>query len=200
MALFLRSTLLAALVAACMLTQATAQLERRTVRHPGFQALEARATIHQCFKDLSIDNAAYEAACGANSPPNHPCITLWDETVQDVEVCAYDKDVPVKTQVVVKDNHWKDFSTKDPSTPFRLRWPHAKNARLYHYNYDPATGCYDVEVAIDSISCGWRLSISSEDGQGWDLDTKNSYRSKTRLCKKWLRVKLADTEYRGRGC
>lgn len=63
-----------------------------------------------------------------------------------------------------------------------------KGASFRYSNYDPKDGCYDVEVMIDSIYFGWRIWVSDENGDGADLDTKNSGYSKTRFCTKWLHV------------
>ncbi|SAM84171.1 related to Mig1 protein [Ustilago bromivora] len=63
-----------------------------------------------------------------------------------------------------------------------MKYPNLGGVNLVYSNFDPSTGCKDITLKRGDNS------VSDEDGDGRDIDTKNYEETKKTLCSKWIDI------------
>ncbi|SAM83750.1 related to Mig1 protein [Ustilago bromivora] len=121
------------------------------------------------------------------SDSNHTCFTHWAGDLTAAEACLYVSSSDVKTRLMIKDDHMKDFKMKEPTDMFSIRYPNLGGVQLFYYNFDPSTGCKDIKL-LRGDNKAWRIWVSDEHGNDRDIDTKNHAETTKTLCSKWIHI------------
>ncbi|KAJ1034772.1 hypothetical protein NDA13_001026 [Ustilago tritici] len=129
----------------------------------------------------------YKTRCEVGSDSNHTCFTHWAGDLTAAEACLYVSSWDVKTKLMIKDDHMKDFTMDKSTHSFKIRYPNHGGVQLLYYNFNPETGCKDIKL-IRGDDKAWRIWVSDEDGNGRDIDTKNKNDMTKRLCSKWIHI------------
>ncbi|KAJ1023900.1 hypothetical protein NDA13_004734 [Ustilago tritici] len=175
--------LLVALV--LMLHSAVGEL---TPRHVGHHLFAWQGDSNQCVINLDPNYDNYKTKCKVGNEPNHICFTHWAGDLKGALVCNLVEQLNVKKDLLIKDNHMKDFTMKDPAKPFVIKYPQL-GAELLYFNFDSSTGCKDITFKRGEDE-GWRIWVLDEDGNGKDINTKNYAETSKRLCSKWIRTHI----------
>ncbi|SAM82715.1 related to Mig1 protein [Ustilago bromivora] len=166
-----------------MLHSAVGELIPRHVSHHLF----ARQDISdQCVVNLASNYNEYKNKCEVGNEAKHPCFTHWAGDLNGALVCGLVDPLNIKKNLLIKNDHMTDFTIKDPTKSFVIKYPELR-AELLYFNYDPHTGCKDITLKRGGDEA-WRIWVSDEDGNGRGIDTKNYAETTKRLCSKWIHI------------
>ncbi|SYW73749.1 related to Mig1 protein, induced during biotrophic phase [Ustilago bromivora] len=119
--------------------------------------------------------------------PRHVPHHLFAREDTNTRSCLYVSSSDVKTRLMIKDDHMKDFKMKEPTDMFSIRYPNLGGVQLFYYNFDPSTGCKDIKL-LRGDNKAWRIWVSDEHGNDRDIDTKNHAETTKTLCSKWIHI------------
>lgn len=71
---------------------------------------------------------------------------------------------------------------RNASIAFEITYEHAGSVKFKYSNYDPETGCHDVDLTGGD---NYRIWASDDEGKDKDIDTLNHFNTGKRLCTKW---------------
>ncbi|SPO26413.1 related to Mig1 protein, induced during biotrophic phase [Ustilago trichophora] len=150
------------------------------VRHPG------------CETGLLLlpRNAEYKAHCEGEegtpgADPRWPCFTMWRGDLTNLEAAVIPDGKP-DDFFLVKDGAKIDFTTRDPSKPFTLKW---ENAELSYSDFDKESGCYKLTV---KTSYDIRIWVSDESNKERSGDTQIFW---TNICTKWTHIHIGSKDH-----
>ncbi|SAM84734.1 related to Mig1 protein [Ustilago bromivora] len=174
--------LLVALV--LMLHSVVGELAPRHVRHHLFARQDANT---QCQANFASNYHDYKTRCENGSNAQHTCFTHWAGDLTTAIVCTLIDPLDIRKSLMIKDDTMKDFTMKESTDTFTIRYPKLGGVQLLYYNYNPKTGCKDIKL-IRGDDKAWRIWVSDEDGNGRDIDTKNHAETTKTLCSKWIHI------------
>ncbi|CCF51940.1 hypothetical protein NDA11_005905 [Ustilago hordei] len=134
---------------------------------------------------MSFGRSVFEGP--ALSSCSQTCVN-WSGDFTAVAVCGLVDQLNVKESLFFKDEQRKDFTIKDATKSFVIKYPQF-GAELLYFNYDHKTGCKDITLKRGSDE-RLRIWVADEDGNGRDIDTWNHAETTKRLCTKWLRIHI----------
>ncbi|SPO26415.1 related to Mig1 protein [Ustilago trichophora] len=135
---------------------------------------------------LTIDNAEYEKRCGSKSDSKWPCFTHYDSYLGYVNVQPWFEPLNMSEEIIVKDERGVDFTMRNASIAFEITYQNDGTVKFKYSNYDPETGCYDVDLTgSDRNPKDYRIWASDDEGKDRDIDTLHSTRTGKRFCTKW---------------
>ncbi|KAJ1026081.1 hypothetical protein NDA18_003741 [Ustilago nuda] len=159
-------------------------------RHVSHHLFARQDISEQCAANLAPNLKEYQNKCEVENEPRHPCFTHWAGDLNEALICGLVDQLDVKKSLFFKDEQRKDFTIKDATKSFVIKYPQL-GAELLYFNYNPKTGCKDITLRRGSNE-KLRIWVADEDENGnvRDIDTWNHAETTKTLCTKWIRIHI----------
>ncbi|SOV02138.1 related to conserved hypothetical Ustilaginaceae-specific protein [Ustilago sp. UG-2017a] len=124
--------------------QVTQDLDRSPSAQPLTQVIPPWLE-HKCtVTPLQIDAEEYKARC---LPGKGPCFThKGDGSLKTTNIEPWLEPLDMTQEILLMDDTARDFTVRDPSTPFEITYLAYANAKIRYSNFNPETRCYDILI------------------------------------------------------
>ncbi|SYW86235.1 uncharacterized protein UBRO2_05955 [Ustilago bromivora] len=124
--------------------QVTQDLDRSPSARPLTQVIPPWLE-HKCtVTPLQIDAEEYKARC---LPGKGPCFTHeGDGSLKTTNIEPWLEPLDMTQEILLMDDTARDFTVRDPSTPFEITYLTYANAKIRYSNFNPETRCYDILI------------------------------------------------------